>query len=340
MLPTGQYGDSAGARNEFYERTLARLRGIPGVTSAGAVSVLPLDGDNWGDLITKTGEIKPAWQRPGGHFRWITPGYLETLRVPLLAGRFITEADRGHNVALISEQVARTVWPSENPVGRLFTRFDPSARPFEIIGVVGDMRTVDLAQEPPRMVYVPYWYRSRTEAALVLRTSVAPAALAGAVRRAIGEIDAQVAVPNIRSMDEVVGVSVAARRFQMQLLVMFAICALLLAALGTYGVVAYSIARRTQEIGIRMALGANRGDVYRMILGEAMTPVLIGAVAGVALASAAGRAIANLLFEVRATNPVIAVISCAILVAVAVIASLLPAVRAAIMDPMDALRSE
>jgi macrolide transport system ATP-binding/permease protein len=340
MLPSGQYGDSDEARNTFYERALARLREIPGVSSAGAVSVLPLDGDRWSDLVTKTGDTRPAWQRPGAHFRWITPGYMETLRVPLLAGRFFTEADRGHSVALISERVARTVWPNENPIGQRFTRFDPSDPPFQIVGVVGDIRTVDLAQEPPRMVYVPYWYRSRTEAAMVLRTTINPSALADVVRKTISEIDPQAAVPNIRTMDDVVEVSVAARRFQMELLLTFAICALLLAALGTYGVVAYSVVQRTPEIGIRIALGASRRHVYRMIVVEAVTPVLIGAVTGVASSWFAGRIIANLLFEVRATNPLIAAISCVILVAVGVMASLLPAARAAVIDPMNTLRSE
>jgi predicted permease len=340
MLPSGQYGDSADARNQFYERTLARLHSTPGVSSAGAVSILPLDGSGWTDLITKTGDTRPAWQRPEGDFRWITPGYMETLHVPLLAGRLFTEADRGHNVALISERVARTVWPNENAVGQHFKRFDPSDPPFEVVGVVGDIRTVDLAEAPPPMVYVPYWYRSRTEAAIVLRTTVDPTALASAVRKAISEIDSQVAVPEIRTMEDVVDVSVAARRFQMQLLLTFAICALLLAALGTYGVVAYSVVQRTQEIGIRMALGANRSDVYRMILAEAVTPVLIGAITGVAVASMTGRVIASLLFEVRATNPLIATISCAILIVVGVVASLLPAAKAAVVDPMNALRAE
>jgi predicted permease len=339
-LPSGQYGDSADARIAFYQRTTERLRQIPGVSNAGAVSVLPLDGDNWSDLITKTGDPRPAWQRPSGHFRWITPGYLETLRVPLLTGRSFTDADRGRNVALISERVARTVWPNENPVGQRFTRFETGEAPFEIIGVVGDVRTVDLAEAPPPMVYVPYWYRSRTEAALVLRATVDPTALAGAVRKAIREIDMQVAIPNIRTMDEVVDVSVAARRFQMQLLLIFAVCALLLAALGIYGVVAYSVVQRRQEIGIRMALGANRTNVYRMILTEAVTPVLIGAITGVAVASIASRIISNLLFEVRATNPLIAAISCAILIVVGVVASILPAARAAIVDPINALRAE
>jgi putative ABC transport system permease protein len=340
MLPTGQYGHSADASNAFYERTLARLQEIPGVVSVGAVSVLPLDGDNWDDLITKTGETRPAWQRPGGHFRWITPGYLSTLHVPLLAGRFFTEAESGRNVALISERTARAVWPDQNAIGQHFTRFDPQEQPFEVIGVVGDIRTIDLAQAPPRMVYVPYWYRSRPEAALVIRTTSAPAGLAAAVRKAVSEIDAQVAVPNVRTLEDVVDVSVAPRRLQMQLLLTFAICALLLSALGTYGVMAYSVVQRTREIGIRIVLGANRREIYRMILGEAVTPMLIGAAAGVALASVADRIIANLLFEVRSTNPLIAAISCAILIAIGVVASLLPAAKAAIVDPINALRSE
>jgi predicted permease len=340
MLPTGQYGHSADARNAFYERTLARLQEIPGVVSVGAVSVLPLDGDNWDDLITKTGETRPAWQRPGGHFRWITPGYLSTLHVPLLAGRFFTEADSGRNVALISERTARAVWPDQNAIGQHFTRFDPQEQPFEVIGVVGDIRTIDLAQAPPRMVYVPYWYRSRTEAALVIRTTSAPAGLAAAVRKAVSEIDAQVAVPNVRTLEDVVDVSVAPRRLQMLLLLTFAICALLLSALGTYGVMAYSVVQRTREIGIRIVLGANRREIYRMILGEAVRPMLIGAAAGVGLASVADRIIANLLFEVRSTNPLIAAISCAILIAIGVVASLLPAAKAAIVDPINALRSE
>jgi predicted permease len=340
VLPMGQYGDSSAARSAFYERTLERLREIPSVSSVGAVSVLPLDGDNWGDLISKAGDTGPLWQRPGGHFGWITPGYLETLQVPLLAGRFLTETDRGRKVALISERVARTVWPDQNAIGQRFTRGDPDESPFEVVGVVGDVGTVDLMQAPPRMVYVPYWYRSRTAGSLVLRTSVDPPVLASAVRKAINEIDVQVAVPKIRTMDAVVDASVSARRFQMQLLLTFAICALLLAALGIYGVVAYRVVQRTQEIGVRMALGANRCDVCRMILAEAVTPVLIGDVVAVGMASIVGSVIANLLFEVRAMNPLIAGLSCAILIIVGVVASLLPAARVAVIDPIGALRSE
>jgi predicted permease len=338
VLPASQYGDATATRNEFYQRTLERLRQIPSVSNVGAVSVLPLDGDNWGDVITKPGNTDPFWQRPEAHFRWITPGYFETLRVPLLAGRFLTEADRGRNVALISRHVAETVWPGQNCVGQKFTRGDST--PFEIIGVVGDVRSLDLAQAPPRMVYVPYWYRSRTVGSLVLRISGDPAILASAVRKAIGEIDAQVAVPEVRTMDSVVDLSVASRRFQMQLLFSFAACSLLLAGLGVYGVVAYSVVQRTQEIGIRMALGADRGDVCRLILAEGVTPVLIGAVVGAGLAIVGSRIIVNLLFDVRPTDPLIAVISCAIILVVGVVASLLPASRATIIDPMRALRSE
>jgi len=339
VLPGKQYQDDS-ARNAFYEQTLTRLNRLPGVESAGAVSVLPLNGDNWGDWISKTGDTKPLWQRPGGHFRWITPGYFETLHVPLVAGRFLNEGDRGKNVAIISKQVAETVWPGRNPIGERFTRGDPTEPAIEIVGVVGDVRSLDLSQDPPRMVYMPYWYRSRTTASLVLRTTGDPTAMADTMRRTIASVEPQAAVPTIRTMESVVDGSLSARRFQMRLLITFAVCSLLLAGLGIYGVVAYSALQRSQEIGIRMALGANHADIYRLILSEGVGPVLVGTILGVLLALLPGRIIASLLFEVRPTNPLITASSCAILLAVGVLAALLPARRAAKIDPIQALHYE
>jgi len=339
VLPGKQYQDDS-ARNAFYEQTLTRLNRLPGVESAGAVSVLPLNGDNWGDWISKTGDTQPLWQRPGGHFRWITPGYFETLHVPLVAGRFLNEADRGKNVAIISKQVAETVWPGRNPIGERFTRGDPTEPAIEIVGVVGDVRSLDLSQDPPRMVYMPYWYRSRTTASLVLRTTGDPTAMADTMRRTIASVEPQAAVPTIRTMESVVDGSLSARRFQMRLLITFAVCSLLLAGLGIYGVVAYSALQRSQEIGIRMALGANHADIYRLILSEGVGPVLVGTILGVLLALLPGRIIASLLFEVRPTNPLITASSCAILLAVGVLAALLPARRAAKIDPIQALHYE
>jgi ABC-type antimicrobial peptide transport system permease subunit len=192
----------------------------------------------------------------------------------------------------------------------------------------------------PRMVYMPHWYRSNELASFVIHTSGDPAAMASALRKTIWSVDTQIAIPNVRTMDTVVEGSVAARRFQMHLLLIFATCSILLAALGIYGVVTYTIAQRTQEIGIRMALGASYSDVYRLILSEGIIPVFIGSVLGVILASLGGRILANLLFEVRPDNPLIAATACAILISVGVLACLLPARRATKIEPIQALRYE
>jgi predicted permease len=338
-LPDKQYAQ-ASARNSFYEQILLRLRQLPGVQSAGMVSVLPLDGDNWNDLISKTGNTQPLWEKPDGHFRWITPGYFETLQVPLLAGRFLSEADRSKRVAVISRHTAETVWPSQSAIGQRFTRGDPGEPPIEVIGVVGDLRTLDLSQTAPRMVYMPYWYRSREHGSIAIRTAGDPSAMASAIRKAVSGLDSEVAIPEIRTMQTVVDSSVVARRFQMRLLLAFAASSLLLAGLGIYGVVAYSTVQRTQEIGIRMALGANRSNIYRLILLEGIAPVLIGTLLGAGLASLTGRFLASFLFEVHPGNPLIAGFACALLIVVGLSASLLAAWRATAIEPVRALRSE
>ena len=339
LLPDKEYEEAA-ARNEFYERVLQRLRQLPGVRIAGMVSVLPLGGDYWGDLISRIGDTQPLWQRPGAHFRWISPGYFETLQIPLIAGRFLTASDRGKRVALVSKHTADTVWPGQNPIGMQFRRGDPDEAPFEVIGVIGDLRAIDLAAVPPRMVYVPYWYRSKTNASFVIRTSRDPATMAPSIRRAIWEIDSDVAIPELRTMAAVVDGSLAGRRLQMNLLLAFAICSLMLAAIGIYGMVSYHAVQRTHEIGIRMALGADGGEVYRLILFEGVSPVLIGAVLGIALSLITGHFIADLLFGIRPASPILSSLACAILIAVGFSACRLPARRAALTDPMQALRSE
>ena len=340
VLPDKQYGYGP-TRNAFYERVLDRLRELPGVESAGMVSVLPLDGDNWGDLITRLGDTRPPFERPSARFRWISSGYLETLHVPLLAGRLLSPADKGRKVAVISKQVADTVWPGLNPIGQMFNRGNMNEKPdFEVIGVVGDIRTIDLSHAPFNIVYVPYWYRSRESASFVIRSTADPALMADVVRKAIWSVDSEVAVPNVRTMNTVVDGSVASRRFQMYLLFTFASCSLLLAGLGIYGVVSYSALQRVQEIGLRMALGATRGDVYRLILREGIAPVLIGTVLGVGVASLGGRFLSALLFQVSPYDPWIAGGSCLVLLAIATLACLLPARKATRIEPVEALRYE
>jgi macrolide transport system ATP-binding/permease protein len=225
VLPDKQYS-AEGSREAFYQRSLERLRQLPGVRSVGVISVLPLDGDSWGDIISALGDKRPLYSRPVAHFRWMSAGYFETMQIPLLAGRLFTDADHGRSVAIISRSAAEIAWPGQSAIGKSFTRGDPDEKPFEVIGVVGDVRTLDLATAPPRMVYVPTWYRARGGGVLVLRTTNDPASMAAPIRKAIWSIDTQVPVPEVRTMETIVEGSLAARNFQLHLLLAFAACAL------------------------------------------------------------------------------------------------------------------
>jgi predicted permease len=339
VMPDKQYSAPA-MREAFYQRSLERLRQLPGVRSAGVISVLPLDGDRWGDMISVPGDTRPIFAQPDAKYRWLSPGYFETMQIPLLAGRFFTQDDLGKRVAIVSANAARAAWGARNPVGQYFHRGDPDEPPFQVIGVVGDVRAVDLSEPPASMVYVPLTYRTNESGTFVIRTQNDPAAMADPIRKAIWSVDAQVVVPEVRTMETIVDGSLAARNFQLHLLLAFAACALVLAAIGIYGVVAYSALQRTRELGIRIALGAQPAQIYRLILEDGVTPVLVGTLAGVALAALAARAISGLLFGVGGFNIGIAAGAAAILLLTGGVASLLPAIRAARIDPVQALRAE
>jgi predicted permease len=339
VMPDMQY-DTPATREAFYQRSLERLRQLPGVRSVGVISVLPLDGDRWGDSISIPSDTRPLFAQPNAKYRWLSPGYFETMQIPLLAGRFFTHDDLGKRVAIVSARGAKAAWGDRNPVGQYFHRGNPDEPPFQVIGVVGDVRALDLSEPPVSIVYVPLTYRSNESGTFVLRTTNDPAAMADSIRKAIWSVDAQVAVPEVRTMETVVDGSLAARNFQLHLLLAFAACALVLAALGIYGVVAYSALQRTRELGIRIALGAQPAQIYRLILEDGITPVFIGTLAGVALAALAARAISGLLFGVGGFNIGIAVAAAAVLLVTGGIASLLPAVRATRIDPVQALRAE
>lgn len=339
VLPDKQYSTPA-AREAFYRSSLEHLRQLPGVRSAGVISVLPLDGDRWGDMISLPTDTRPLWSRPGAKYRWTSAGFFETMRIPLITGRFFTQDDLGKNVAVISERAARIAWRGQNPVGQFFRRGDPDDKPFQVIGVVGDVRAVDLSEQPPAMVYVPLTYRSNESGTFVLRAAGDAASLSGSIRKAIGSVDDQAVVPEVRTMDAVVDSSLATRNFQLYLLLAFAACALVLAALGIYGVVAYSALQRTRELGIRIALGAQPAQIYRLILEDGVTPVFLGTIAGIAAAALASRAISGLLFGVGSFNFGIAAAAAAILLLTGSVASLLPAIRATRINPVQALRAE
>jgi predicted permease len=338
-LPSKSYSE-LGARTAFYKQVLDRLSRLPGVEHAAAVSMLPLSGDTWIDMIRVPGDSRAVMQVPTEHFRWVSPGYFETLHLPLIGGRLLNSSDEGKQYAILSELTARTLWPGKNPIGQQFGRAGLHEKPFTVIGVVGNARTVSLATPDPMMVYMPYWYRNDSTAGLLVRTRQDPAEMADTIRKAIWSVDPEVPVPVVRMLDGVVADSVANRRFEMQLLLLFAVSALLLAGLGVYGVVTYSVVQRQREIGLRLALGAQRQNIYRLVLHDGLTPVLTGAVAGVAVAFAFARVVGSLLFQVSPYNSAIATSAVCVLVAMGAAACLLPARRAVAVDPMQALRRE
>jgi predicted permease len=339
-LPRNSYDESL-KKARFYRQAAEGLAALPGVERAGAVSEIPLSRDSWIDMIHLPGETRSIMQLPSEHFRWITPGYLETIHLPLVRGRFLESGDEGKHYALVSELTARTMWPGADPVGRQFHRAGVmSEEPFTVIGVVGNARTVSLASPDPMMIYVPNWYRSDTTGALLVRTRQDHMEMADAIRKAIWKVDPGVSVPEVRMLGGVVTDSVANRRFETQILMLFAISAFLLAGLGVYGVVSYSVAQRQREIGLRVALGAQRQSIYALVLRDGLTPVLAGAGAGVLVSFASARIMRSLLFEVSPYNAGLTASAVGLLALVGVAACLLPARRAAAVDPMQALRRE
>jgi putative ABC transport system permease protein len=331
-------------REEFYDNVLARVRALPGVNSAGWISKLPLEGQEQVDGINVPGHSTTGLQVPIANYRDVSPGYFKSMGIALRQGRSIEQADRDRHVAIISEGVAKKVWPGENPLGKQFHPGEDQRPLTEVIGVVADIRTVALDEPPLLMVYLPVGPGSRSwaraHASLVVRAAIDPAALGTVVRGAIQSVDSGVPILHLRPMTEIVSESVGVRRFQMGLVSLFAIFALLLAALGIYGVVSYSVARRRQELGIRMALGAQSSDLRNLVLLQGMSPVVVGWGAGVLAALAAGRLIRDLLFGVTAQDPLtIASVTLVVLVTAA-LACYIPARRATKVDPMVALRYE
>jgi hypothetical protein len=258
--------------------------------------------------------------------------------IAMLRGRAFEENDRGQGVAVLSEKAARLLWPGDpNPVGRMFMGEDDRIK--TLVGIVADVRA-ELHVDAPAHAYYPYWQRVPGDVTLVVRTAADLPAVTGAIRLAIRSADAQVPIPAFRTMDEVVDRSVVERRFQAMLMAAFAASALLVASLGIYGVVSYSVARRRNEIGIRMALGAQRSSVLGLIVRQGMTPVVIGLAAGVASALVVGRTIRGLLFEIQPTDPAVIAAVTVVLFGVGILACILPARRAAGVDAVVALRAE
>jgi putative ABC transport system permease protein len=344
VLPEVRYADNE-QRGVFYRELIRRVETLPGVVSAAVATSLPLTETGNSVGVSIEGRADPAPDRvPIVITRMISPRYFETMGIPLLKGRAFTEGDKADSPAVIvvSETTARTFWPGGDPLGKHLKVGFPSTSAnkwLTVVGVVKDVRQYELVLEPKPQMYLPFTQANFFEPrALVVKTNLEPLSLAATVRKTVWEIDKDQPVSDIASMETIVSESVARQRFSMLLLGVFAGLALVLAAVGIYGVMSYSVAQRTHEIGIRMALGAQRSDVLKMTVGEGLRLVATGVVIGLGAALILSQVMSSLLFGVSANDPTTFITISLILVSVAVLASYVPALRATRVDPMFALR--
>jgi putative ABC transport system permease protein len=345
VLPDLKYSKQT-QRSAFYTELLSRVEALPGVKSASVTNWLPLtmQGDTVG--ISIEGRPDPAPDEvPDVVTRVISPHYFSTMGIQLLQGREIGEQDRADSapVVVISEKMARSFWPGEDPIGKRI-KLGSSDFPSPwilIIGMVKDVRQFELNSDPKLQMYLPYeqekFFQPRH---LVVSTTVEPRSLAATVRSTVWEVDKDQPISNVSTMEEILSESIAQQRFSMLLLGIFAALALILAGVGIYGVMSYSVEQRTREFGIRLALGAQRGDVLKLAVGQGLKLVLIGVVIGLAAAFVLTRVMSSLLFGVSATDPTTFITISLVLISVAVLASYIPARRATKVDPIVALRYE
>jgi putative ABC transport system permease protein len=324
----------------FFSELETRLAGLPGVEKVGFVTELPLSGQLNDMPFTVEGRpVAAIADSFGADFRRVNQHYFSALRIPLLRGRNFTEQEvrDSAKVLVVSELLASRVFPNEEPLGKRLVMMMGND-PWEIIGIVGDIRHSALASQPSPAMYLPTYAGAGTN--LVIRTQGEPTNLAAAVRKEVQAIDSDQPVSAVRTMDQWVDTSVALPRYRTALLGLFALLALVLASTGIYGVMSYSVTQRTREIGVRMALGARRFDVLRLVVRQGMFLVIVGIGIGLAGAFALTRVMATLLFGVTAKDPVTFLAVAALLTLVAFVACYIPARRATKVDPLVALRYE
>jgi len=347
-LPSAKYGDLP-QRAAFYEEVLERVAHLPGVVAAGYGTSVPLEwkGGTSGFYPEGQGPAEPGLSYDANH-RQVSVDFLKTIGVPLRRGRFFdrTEGGESRPVAIVNEMMSRQYWPGQDAVGRRFKIGDPDSNvPWvTIVGIVGDVRQMGLDAPVKAEMYLPYpqvtdqpWFAPRD---LVVRTSVEPMSLVASVKREVAAVDPEQAVSNIRTFDDILDEEVVQRRLGASLLTAFAVLALLLASLGIYGVLSYFVAQHTSEIGVRMALGASRGDILRLVVGRGMTLAFMGVCLGSLGSLALTRLMASLLFDISPTDPATFALAALLLTALALLACYLPARRAVKVDPTIAMRYE
>ena len=344
VLPAARYPQPRDG-TVFFDRAIAGIRALPGVRSAAGVSFLPMAGPGIGTGFYRLDRPRPAdGQVPATQVRPVTPEFFRTMGIPQRAGRDFTVADTAESpsVAIVSEGLARTFFPGEDAIGRrLFVSIGSAEgmRP-EIVGVVGDVRMSSLESETRAAVYIPHTQLSIGLMTFVAHTAMEPESLATSVAGVVHGIDPELPLAEVRSMDDVVGATIARPRTVSALLTVFALIALILAAVGVYGVMAYSVSQRTREIGVRMALGATADAIFRMVLGQALRLVALGVAGGLIAAALLTRLLGALLFQTEPLDPLTFAATALVLIAVAAIASFVPALRGTRITPTEALRTE
>jgi predicted permease len=340
-MPQARYPDT-GTRTRFGDQLHNALRETPGFQDVSFSSDFPLAGGAGATLYTRPeGNVPPVSERNGAPSHDLAPGFFRTWGIPILAGRDFDQHDiEGHqNVILISQAGAKKVFGSENPIGKTLLITSGSV-PVEIIGIVGDVRSVRLVKPNDMEFYRPWAQENFPFAAVTVRSTMKTEAVTRLVQAALNKIDPMLAIAFPTSMETVVAQALGQARLMMTLLGIFAGVALLLATVGIYAAVAYTVEQRTGEIGVRMALGAQTRDILRLVVNQGMRPVVFGLIAGLAVALALGRLIATQLYQTSAHNPLLLIATIAILGAAALLACLFPAIRASLLNPIEALRVE
>jgi putative ABC transport system permease protein len=335
-------------QDQFVGELFRRLKALPGVTSASGAVPLPLTNDRWGISFNMLDHPVPEANQPSAGFYVVMPGFFESMQIPLVRGRMFDDRDQRNSapVMIVTQEFARKFYPNEDPIGKrlkIGAGEGPSRERYttrEIVGVVGDIRTSKLTDAPVPAFYVPLPQLMWGAPTLAIRTPGDPNTITAQLRKVLSSMDPEAALYNIRTMDDYLALDLGRARFQTVLLSLFAGIALLLTAIGLYGVMAYTVAQRTHEIGIRVALGATRNEVLGMILRRSFYMTGLGLLLGITGAIALTRLLEGLLYEVKPVDPVTFGVVAVTLAAISLIASYVPAWRAARVDPMVALRYE